>query len=483
MFKWLKNRAVEIEVEEKIAKENAEEKRLLLEQEEQLNLDLTSQNIPYELVQSITLNERKDLIVFATENGTLPLRLSNDRDLLYQMNYLFPYEFVEYLQKDQIFQFKLNITFKGFSRFLPTLPIMRLEGNSYVWFTLDLAKIINVKEIRYFADVVVGKETIAQDDLTYQSVLTNTLRYYSQKFGITLKAPLLEEVNLKTSLFTQIAISPKKEVFTIKPLRVLLSEFYHKDLEIKIKEYVEKIVNVMAWEKEFQRFQNVVDNILKTYKYDQYFKVEYHKVLSNTFSFILIRNDLKLPIVSFDVDYYLIRYKNTSDYFKDLIENGVLEAISKSLQIKYKLLTKSRKLKISNNFQFNIGGDISFNLANLSLVEACLDMENFLINEYGYEMAKNVRFSLCEGFDIHKGWIGLYVQDWETVKRAYLVPLQNYSLVKYASEWPSRMVVETRTEWCNHVLTIDKKKNKITCTLGTEVIEAKFKDGLRIFSY
>lgn len=56
------------------------------------------------------------------------------------------------------------------------------------------------------------------------------------------------------------------------------------------------------------------------------------------------------------------------------------------------------------------------------------------------------------------------------------------SLVKYASEWPSRMVVENRTEWCNHVLTIDKKKNKITCTLGTEVIEAEFKDGLR-FSY
>lgn len=340
MFKWLKNKAIEIEVEEKIAKENAEEKRILLEQEEQLNLDLTSQNIPYELVQSITLNERKDLLVFATDNGTLPLRLSNDRDLLFQMNYLFPFDFVEYLQKDQIFQFKLNIAFKGFSRFLPTLPIMRLEGNSYVWFTLDLAKVINVKEIRYFADVVVGKETIAQDDLTYQSVLTNTLRYYSQKFGITLKAPLLEKVNLKTSLFTQIAISPEKEVFTIKPLRVLLSEFYHKDLEIKIKEYVEKIVNVMAWEKEFQRFQNVVDNILKTYKYDQYFKVEYHKVLSNTFSFILIRNELKLPIVSFDVDYYLIRYKNTSDYFKDLIENGVLEAISKSLQININYLLR-----------------------------------------------------------------------------------------------------------------------------------------------
>lgn len=110
-------------------------------------------------------------------------------------------------------------------------------------------------------------------------------------------------------------------------------------------------------------------------------------------------------------------------------------------------------------------------------------MENFLINEYGSEMAKNVRFSLCEGFDIHKGWIGLYDQDWETVKRAYLVPLQNYSLVKYASEWPSQMVVEVRTEWCSHVLTIDTKKNKITCTLGTEVIEAKFKDGLRVFSY
>lgn len=483
MLKWLQNKAIEIEIKEKINQEIVEEKNLLLVHEEQLQTDLTSQHIPYELVQSFILNERKNLIVFTTEAGTFPFRLINDSDLLHQMQILFPYDFSEHSHNYLSFKFKLNIAFKGFSRFLPTLPIMRLEGDSYVWFNLDLTKPINVKEIRYFADVVVGVAKIAQDDLTYQSVLTNTLRYYSQKTGIVLQAPQLEKINLDTNLFTQISISAKDHVTGIKPLRVTLSEFYHKDLEKKISEYVAKIVKVISWEKEIQRFKDVVNSILKSFGYEEHFKVEYHNVVSDTFSFILIRKNLKFPIVSFDVDFYMIRYKNTTDYFRNLIEEGILKVISNDLQIKFPHLHKDRKLRLSNHFQFIIGNEISFNLTNIPLLETCLDMEKFLINEYGYEMAKNVRFSKCEGFDIHKGWIGLYNQDWDTVKRAYLVPLQNYSLVKYVSEWPSQMAEETRLEWCNYSLRIDTKKNKITCTLGGEVIEVKFKNELRVFSY
>lgn len=483
MRKWIQNKALEIQVKDKLEKELAKEKSLLLEQTKLIQSQLTSGHIPYKDVLSFILNEKQDLIVFTTENETFPLRLNNEKDLLRQIQYLFPYNFLELIHERNRIKFKLNIAFKGFSRFLPTLPIMRLEDDTHIWFNIDIGEKVNVKEICHFADVVVGKEKVAQDDLTYQSVLTNTLRYYSQKFGLTLHAPQLEQVSLNTALFTQINISPINKVTNIQPLRVLLSEFYHKDLELKIREYVEKVVKVLSWEKENTRFKNVINDIMMASHFDHYFKVEFWDVISDKFSFILIGKDMRFPSISFDVDYYMIRYKNTTSYFEELINNSLLNTVRIYLQKKYKELhLEERKLKIARNFDYNIGGDISFNFAYFDLLEHCIAMEIFLNEQYGPDLAKEARFSNCEGFNIKSGWIGTKLQNWDAVKRAFLKPLQGFNFIKYCTEWPDQIKKNETYEWCNHSLTFCSERTRIKCTLGKETIEIHFKNGKRSFS-
>lgn len=486
MRNWLHNKARKIQMREQIRHDFRTQKSHLQDLEMDLTKELSNPVIPYALVDSIVLNESGRLMVFTTVESTYSKLIHEESEIVQHIKELFPYDIEDFLFIDNKVKFKLKIAYKGLSRFLPTIPIMLIDGDTHVWFTLNLESSINVKEIRYFADVVVGREQIAQDDISYRSVLLGALRYYSEKYGITLIAPGIEEINLNTSLFTQVSIQPETKIPTISPLRVTLGQFYHEDLDNRISEYVKVIVEYLSWEKEFQRLEIVLKNIIYKRKYDQFFTVTIDANRSKQFKFRFTSHNRKFPEVQCSIDYYFVRYKDPTAYIDELLKEEVIKAIKTyfdtTLSWEVREILKSKRISVGDTFLYNIQGDSYFRIADLELLDKCMDMELFLLETYGTEYAKNVRFKFGEGHSVIQGWIGVNTKNWDEVKSSFYYPKQHFFEVKYATKWLDHWDWgDKNIEWCKYSLKVDLEMKQISCTLEGEKVIANFEQNKRKF--
>ena len=486
MRNWLHNKARKIQIKEKVENEFQTEKSLLKDLEMDLSKELSDSIIPYALIESFILNEKGSLLVFTAAEGTYSSLISDVSEIEEHIAKLFPYDIEEHYLVDNKFKFKLKIAYKGFSRFLPTIPIMHIENDSHVWFTLNLNTTVNVKEIRYFADIVVGKEQIAQDDITYQSVFVGALRYYSEKYGITLIAPGIEKINLQTSLFTQLSIQPESKIPTISPLRVTLGQFYHEDLEEKIKEYVKEIVEYLSWEKEFQRLETVLKNIVYKRKYDSFFTVNIDTKKSKRFNFYLTSHYRKFPEIRCSIDYYFVKYKDPTEYIDVLLKEEVIKALKKyfdrTLSYEVRELINKKRITVGDTFLYNIQGESYFRIADLELLDKCLEMELFLLETYGEKYAKNVHFRYGEGHSVEQGWIGVNTKNWDEVKCSFYYPKQHFFEIKYSTIWLDHWDWgDKNIDWCKYSLKVDSELKQISCTLEGEKVIANFEKNKRKF--
>lgn len=496
MKKWLVNKLVDISLEKEVRNEHGAEVERLQSQINRLEGELVPiSKVIYNTIVAVSF--RGDKCVISTHDDTFPIRLENKTEFKAFINRLIPKDLknleVDYPNKTCKFYLKLYNPL--FAKYLPTTSFMRLADNNNVEIQLDFKEMVNVTDIRNFADVVLGRIPVVKDEETYRNVFKASLREMSTRYGLELVSETLDTIDFDTPMYTQVVIRPVDEP-RYKPLRIDLAKFYQDDsLRNVIKDYIRPLLAQRQDKATLENIHIAVQNFLAKNKLDEDF---YHSVgivngkieceLMNKKSGTLKPFLIELGNSDTPPSQVAIHNRVTREFTEQLrqqLQNRLGEVYNKykdRIPVPY-----TKQIIISGvvfHYTSGIDGRVQCRMSDIDIVLKWYELELQLLMVYGIGSIKKITFMKGVTTNVKAGVISDDIKSREVLSY-FFKPYQLYQQAKYLSEQPKQLD-ETDYVWCN--FTQSFKQGTLEVTLDNypnqriEFVEGYRKDFSEIYT-
>ena len=472
MKKWLTNRWINLNLEKEVHNEHEAEVMRLQAQIAQLDTEFVPlSQVIYGSVIAMTC--REDRGILSTQEGTFAIKIADKTEFKALINRLIPKELknLEVSYEDKTCRFYLKLFNTLIARYLPTSSFMRVVDNGLVEIELDFKELVNLNDIRNFADVVIGRLPITEDEVTYRNVFKASLRDLSTRYGLELVSDTLDTIDFDTPMHTQIVIRPNDDT-KHKPLRICLEKFYQDSgLREEVKEYIDNILTLRQDNRTIDRAHTIVTNYLT-----------YNKLIDEFYFYITTVNDKMIcelhlkgsrGIKPLLIDLGSFKMPSSATVVRTNIERQFSEQIRAHLQQrmtliynKYKdriLVPYTKRIMITGvHFKYmpGIDAEILCSLSDFDLVLKWYEIELQLLIIYGVRSTQKLTFQNVGTTNVLTGVIGGEGSS-QQILSYFLKPFQAYQQFKFITEQPT-VLDDVVYNWCNYTQKTTKDQVEVT---------------------